>query len=75
MHGINLRNTREGHMGTMGIRYGTFGKEFEVEKRKISNKPGTHWGHRKEHFIGNKSLNSIAFQKDRNMHSKTQRGL
>jgi hypothetical protein len=34
MRGINLRNTREGHMGTMGIRYGTFGKKIEVEKRK-----------------------------------------
>jgi hypothetical protein len=32
MHGINLRKTREGQMGTMGIRYGTFG--IEVEKRK-----------------------------------------
>ncbi len=32
-HGINLRNTCEGHMGTMGIRYGTFGKEYEVKQR------------------------------------------
>jgi hypothetical protein len=32
-HGINLRNTCEGHMGTVGIRYGTFGKEYEVKQR------------------------------------------
>ncbi len=30
--GINLRNKCEGHMGTMGIRYGTFGKEYEVKQ-------------------------------------------
>jgi hypothetical protein len=31
-HGINLRNICEGHMGTIGIRYGTFGKEYEVKQ-------------------------------------------
>jgi uncharacterized protein (UPF0128 family) len=31
-HGINLRNTCEGHMRTTGIRYGKFGKEYEVKQ-------------------------------------------
>jgi len=31
-HGINLRNTCEGHMETVGIRYGTFDKEYEVKQ-------------------------------------------
>ncbi len=41
-HGINLRNTCEGHMGTVGIRYGTFGKEYEVKKK---NKLAINWEH------------------------------
>jgi hypothetical protein len=30
-HGINLRNRCEG-LGNMGIRYGKFGKEYEVKQ-------------------------------------------